>query len=201
MPTYHKVDGGSKEWLELRLGRPTASGFGELMTLKFEPRDGQTPKTYMYARIAEAWSGNILAGFTSRATEQGKLLEDEAVCFFQMEYEQAKLGGFIVGDDGRCGCSPDALVGDDSGLEIKCPNAETHVRYLDEGKLPNDYVAQVHGSLYVSGRKSWHFLSYHRGLPPFHLLVERDESIMEKIRSVLSGFYTQYDATFARLKS
>jgi hypothetical protein len=201
MKFFPKVEQGSEEWLRLHLGRPTASGFGDLMTTDFEPRKGEMPKTYLYKRLAEKLTGQPLPGFTSRAVEQGLLMEDEAISWFELETGlTTTYMGFVVGDDDRCGCSPDSLVGDDAGIEIKCPNAETHLRYADAGVVPNDYVQQVHGSLFVTGRKEWHFLSYYRGLEPFRIVVKRDEEIMAKIGACLTKFYADFDAAFERLK-
>jgi len=201
MKFYPKVEQGTEEWLRLHLGRPTASGFKEFMTTDFEMRKGEMPKTYLYKRLAEELTGAPLPGFTSRAVEQGLLMEDEAISWFELETGlTTSYMGFIVGDDDRCGCSPDSLVGEDSGLEIKCPNAETHLRYADAGVVPAEYIPQVHGSIYVSGRKSWNFMSYYRGLEPFRIEVKRDEAIMAKIADCLTKFYADYDAAKQRLK-
>lgn len=192
----------SVEWGKLHLGRPTASGFGELMDTKFNARDGATPKTYLYKRLAEKLTGEMLPGFAGNwNTESGTILEEEARPFFELTYGfDVQQVGFIIGDDERCGCSPDGLIGDDAGLEIKCPLAETHLRYLDGGKVPNEYLAQVHGSLFVTNRRTWHFLSYCRNLEPFHIVVERDEAIMAKIAKVLAQFYDDFDAALTRLR-
>jgi hypothetical protein len=191
----------SVQWGKLHLGRPTASGFGNLMDTKFEPRDGEMPKTYLYKRLAEKLTGEMLPGFAGNwNTESGTILEEEARPFFELTYGlDVREVGFIIGDDGRCGCSPDGLIGDDAGLEIKCPLAETHLKYLDAGKVPNEYLAQVHGSLFVTGLKEWHFLSYYRGLEPLHVVVPREEAIMAKIAAALAGFYQKFDAALARL--
>jgi hypothetical protein len=109
--------------------------------------------------------------------------------------------GFCEHDDGRCGCSPDTLVGEDGGAEIKCPERTNHVRYLYEGILPKDYAVQVHMSLYVTGRKWWQFVSHHRGFPMFILKVQRDEAICATIQKALGGFYKQYDAVMAKVRA
>jgi hypothetical protein len=200
MAIYHDVEQGSLEWFKLRLGIPTASCFGDIMTPKFAPREGKMLWTCIYSRLAEKISGEQLAGFGSRATEQGQLLEDEAINYWEVVNEQRPIyGGFVTTDDGKAGCSPDALIGDDAGLEIKCPNPETHLKYLDEGVLPDDYVTQVYGSLWVTGRKRWHFQSYHKALPAFHLIIERDEAIMEKIGAALANYQKHFDAAFERI--
>ncbi len=91
--------------------------------------------------------------------------------------------------------------GEDEGIEIKCPRPQTHVKYLLQGELPKEYALQVHGSLFVTGCKRWHFLSYCRRFPAFLVSVERDESIMDKLRSAIASFTTDFEAGLAAVKS
>lgn len=201
MATIHAdVEQYSLPWVMLRLGKPTASEFDSLMTPLFAAKKGAGPETYLCKKLAEKWQGHALPGFNSFATEQGSLLEDEALPWLAMEMDcDVRQVGFIESDDKRCGCSPDGLIGEDAGVEIKCPQAETHVKYLRAGEVPDDYMAQVHGSLYVSGRKRWHFVSYRRGFPKLVVTVERDEAIMAKIDAALKAFYRTFDAAFEEL--
>lgn len=197
----HNCAQGEIEWVRLRLGRPTASEFDNIMDRSFNPRTGDTPKTYMHKKLAEAWRNAPLPSAFTRDMEQGELLEMEAIRWFDMNHDyQIKRVGFCEHDNGRCGASPDALLGDVSGLELKCPAAHTHVKYLLDGKLPADYMGQVHGSLYVTGRPYWMFLSYHRGFPKLVVKVERDEKIIAKIDAALNGFYEAFDAAMAKLR-
>ena len=202
MKIYRDIQQRSIQWAKLHMGRPTASGFDALMTPLFKQRTGEQPQTYLFKRLAETLTGDLLPGFNgSWSTEQGTILEEEARPFFELEYDlTVEQVGFIVGDDERAGCSPDGLIGDDEGLEIKCPYAETHVKYLVRNELPPEYAAQVHGSLWITGRKRWHFLSYHRGMKPLHLVIERDEAIMEIIGTILKGFYGVFDEYLKRLQ-
>lgn len=199
----HNIPQREVEWFRLRIGRVTASEAGNLLTPEFKERTGETPKTYMYRKLAEKWQGHPLPGFTSWATDQGNIKEDDAIPWFRLEYEHLDVTfpGFLETDDGLAGCSPDALVGDDGGLEVKCPEATNHTRYLIEGKLPADYVAQVHFSLYVTQRPWWTFLSYRRGFPAFVLKVERDEEICAKIDKAVKRFHEQLESAFSALKS
>lgn len=203
MPKIHSVTQGEVDWLQLRVGRVTASELSALVTPEFKIKTGEGPNTYLCEKIAEAWRGQPLPGFSSWATEQGQILEDEARSWYCLEYEDHKLSnvGFVEHDDGRCGCSPDGLLGEDGGLELKCPEPTNHVRYLLDGSLPKQYAAQVHMSLYVTGRPWWRFVSYRRGFPPFVLKVDRDETIMATIANALTLFYARFDAAFESLNS
>lgn len=204
MKIYKDIVQGEAAWFAMRVGKVTASELGNLLTPKFELRTGETPKTYLYKKVAEGFAGRCTPDedFSSFHTENGQILEEEARRFFCFNFDHARLhdAGFVEHDDGRFGCSPDALIGDTSGLELKAPMWKTHVKYLLEGKLPDDYAAQVHGSIYASGRPSWVFMSYARKFPPFVLTVERDEAIKSKIHEALHAFYARYDAALAKLK-
>lgn len=132
--------------------------------------------------------------------EQGRILEEEAIPWFEYEFgEQIERVGLIMTDDGTVGCSPDGLLGEDGGIEIKCPYSETHIKYLLDNKLPADYAAQVHGSLYVTGREWWKFVSYRRGFPAFVLKVNRDNAIIRQIDAALQAFQEKFNTAWATL--
>lgn len=197
----HHEEQGTYEWLRHHIGRPTASEFSQFMTSDFELRKGDMLKTYLAKKVAEKWRGEPLPAFGAWATEQGLIVEEEALPFFALEYDcDPKRVGFIESDDSRCGCSPDAIVRDGIGLEIKSPQAHTHVGYLLDGKLPLAYQQQVHGSLFVTGWDQWIFMSYRRSFPPLVLTVKRDPAIMAKIGTALTAFYQQFDAAMTRLR-
>src|SRR5208282_4714782 len=98
-----------------------------------------------------------------------------------------------------CGASPDGLIGDDLGIEIKCPNASTHVKYLLAGKVPDDYIVQVHFSMFVTGFPRWIFMSYRRAMPPLILTVERDERIQGQIEEAVESFKSRMDTGWKTL--
>lgn len=191
----------SLEWLTARAGIPTASEWDALVSPKFEIRTGEMPKTYLARKVAEAWIGGPLPGWNSIDMDLGKILEDEAKPFYTLTYgHEIQNVGFITSDDGQIGCSPDGLIGEDGGIEIKCPEAHTHVRYLLSGELPKEYAAQVHGSMYVTGRAWWRFMSYRRRFPPFMLQINRDEEIMGIMGEALDEFLSKFQAAMKYLE-
>jgi putative phage-type endonuclease len=178
---------GEKEWFEARKGIPTASGFSKIITpAKCEA--SKTASTYMYELIAERL-GATNESFSNEHTERGNELEPLARDTFEFIMDlKVDQVGMVKTDCGKIGCSPDGLIGDDGGLEIKCPKASTHVKYLLEGKLPLEYKTQVMGSLMVTERKYWYFMSYHPELEPFIIKVERDEEYISKMREHIDKF-------------
>ena len=191
---------GTEEWMQARAGIPTASEFDSLVTPEMKIRTGETPKSYLNKKLAEAWLGGPLIGFSAFSTEQGQILEGEAKPWFELEYgETIQSVGFITTEDGRVGCSPDGLLGENSGIEIKCPEPQTHVGYLLKGELPKDYAAQVHGSLWVTGRTTWKFVSYRRHFPALVLTIVRDEEKMKVLGDALHAFLEQFREGWRKL--
>jgi dihydrofolate reductase len=58
------------------------------------------------------------------------------------------------------GCSPDGLIGEDEGLEIKCPNDKNFFLAILENKPEKKYIDQCKMSLIVTGRKKWTLCYY-----------------------------------------
>ena len=133
----------------------------------------------------------------NQAMKWGVETEAEARNWYSMETGIDVLEvGACETDDGRFICSPDGLCGEDGGCEIKCPSAATQVKYLLAGTLPDEYRVQVHGSLVVTSREWWDFLSYAPGLPPFVLRVHPD-AFTTLLAKALHQWYDQFQATLA----
>lgn len=191
---------GSGQWLQARIGRPTASEFDELITGEWKVRTGRGVETYFYRKLAERVMGFPLQDANSWAMEQGSILEHEAIPLYEGVFDvPIQRVGFIVSDDGRIGCSPDGLIGTDSGIEIKCPQPQTHLRYLLEGRLPPEYAAQVYGAMYVTGRPQWTFMSYSRQFPPLILTVTQDDDIQDTLQKCLTNFLKRFDEAYAKV--
>jgi hypothetical protein len=201
-PIIHEaVEQGTPEWLALRLGRPTASEFKRFMKDDFTLRTGEMPETYLYEKVAERIRKTLLPSAKTHEMEQGNILEEEALPWYELSHDTwLRRVGFVEAAGGAYGCSPDALIGEDSGLECKCPMDTAHLKYLDRGELPSEYKCQVHGSMFVTGRKRWVFVSYHRSYRKFVLTVERDEAAMAVMAETMNKFCEKLNATYERLK-
>lgn len=190
---------GTEDWLAERAGCFTASCFADLAwdreVYKTGDRKGQLkpePKlrTNLIARVAaEIVTGTAKASATARAMEYGKEMEPEAIAAYErktgMMVEQC---GFIRHPlHPFVGASPDILIGDVGGGEIKCPlSIEVHAITLRDG-LPPEHIEQIQGGLWVTGREWWDFISYNplfpAGLDLYVQRIHRDEAIINSIEN------------------
>src|SRR5690606_19199105 len=136
---------GSPDWLQARLGIPTASQADRIMTPRqLNPASAQ--REYLHQLLAEWVLGNPIDwGQASPWAERGTEMEAEARTAYELEMGvDVQTTGLLLTDDGLFGGSPDGLVGDDGGVEIKCPGIHTHIGYLlDPSTLAERYRGQT----------------------------------------------------------
>jgi hypothetical protein len=183
---------GSDEWIDARRAIPTASQFDRIITPKTGKLAAAADK-YAYELLAEELLGHALDEGESQFMQRGTLTERHAIEFyeFQNDIETTKVG-FILRDDMRAGCSPDRLVGDDGGLEIKCPSAAVHVSYM-LGADADKYRCQVQGALWLTGRAWWDWLSFNPELPAVLIRHERDEDFIKNLAMRVEQFIEYMD--------
>ena len=187
-----QIEQRSPEWYAARRGVPTASEFGSIITPK-KREYAAAADTYINQLIDELVRPEAEQSFTgNRHTERGELLEDDARELYAFEHEVVpQQVGFILNDDGTLGCSPDSLIGNPGGLEIKCPDGPTHVKWLRAGGVPDEHKPQVHGCLIITGRAWWDFMSYCPGYEPLIVRVTPD-SFTEALQKHLERFLGEY---------
>lgn len=197
----HEVEQGSEAWLRLRSGIPTASEFHNLVTPTWKIREGEGIATYLAKKLAEKWRGTPLPGWGGGPMEQGSIRESEAIPYFEIRTgRKIRRVGFITTDDGKAGCSPDGLFKNGDGIEVKCPEPHTQVRYLLDGVVPDQYQAQVQGSLFVTGAAAWTFLSYCPSFPPLIVEAKPIPKAFTAIEEALKRFCDQLEDGFQELK-
>jgi hypothetical protein len=166
---------GTPEWREARRGVLSASSFHKLIT------SAGKPSSQAQGLISEVILGKYYDKYpdivTTPAMQHGIDLEPEARnCFEFMHDAEVKETGFILHDSGKYGCSPDGLIGDDSGLEIKCPTDSVMLGYERNPKtLVSKYIQQVTGCMMVTNRKSWYLFAYSELIAPVCIKINLDE--------------------------
>jgi putative phage-type endonuclease len=63
------------------------------------------------------------------------------------------------------GGSPDGLVGDDSGIEIKCLTTGRHLGIWKSREVPQEYADQIQWNMVCCEREKWDFVCFDSRLP------------------------------------
>jgi hypothetical protein len=198
----HNCQQGSTEWFQVRRGVITASEIDALVTPLWKVRTGDGVQTYLHLKLAERIMGYSKAELAGFAPEQGQIVEKIARPFFECVTGQAvQTVGFVTTDDGRCGCSPDGLLGDHGGLEVKSPQPPTHLKYLLAGEVPPEYRPQVQFSLWVTRRAYWQFMSFQVYLPPLIVRVEPDSKAFAAFDEATGDFLAELDKCEAKVRA
>lgn len=165
---------GSDDWLNYRIGKPTASNFGLIVTST--GKKSSSWDKYAYKCAYETLTGNREESYKSDAMQRGIDLEPEARSLYELiTGNENGVIGIVTNDAGTISCSPDALYGK-TGLEIKCPNPETHIKYIMKGVVPTDYKPQVYGCLWLcDAADCWDFFSYHPDMKHFLIRTDKDD--------------------------
>lgn len=190
----------SDEWFNIRLGVPTGSNFGKILTRTGKRSDQRW--AYMYQLAAETIFQEREETYKSEAMEDGTKLEPEARAVYEMENEtEVTVPGFQFHSSGLYGCSTDGIVGKNEGpLEIKCPKRTTHIATLDKNEMPTKHIPQVQGHILVYDFQWCDFVSYYPGLKYFQIRVYRDNAFCEKLHNELVKFSEELKQLIDKIK-
>ncbi len=184
------------EWRKSRVGKITASRVGGI--LGAGDRMGREDVMRQMVREHHGAEDEI-SSFVRILMQHGK--DSEAGALVEI---QAKMGVFI--DESGfirhekldwIGCSPDGLIGEDAGVEVKCPTK--HRRSLQDVLDDEGYRCQCLLSLIVTGREQWHFFVYREGDELLHkvfYLKEAEDWFSENMDDLLA-FNQEYLKTIS----
>lgn len=195
------VQQGEEAWFAARAGLPTASKFATVMARGKDGGNSVTRTAYLRQLAGEILTGEPAPeGYSNDFMARGQELEDEARRLFAfMRDTEPERVGFIK--NGRKGCSPDSLIGTNSGLEIKVAIPAVQIERLQRGELPPEHKAQVQGSMLVTERETWSFVSYCPKLPPLILTIRRDEAYIAQLAKAIDAFNEEIDALVQSIRS
>lgn len=191
---------GSPEWFSARAGIPTASEFHTVMAKGKGGGESVTRKTYLLKLAGEIITGEPMESFTNAHMERGKAMEDEARDLYSFMTDSDPLRvGFVT--NGKAGASPDSLIGERGGLEIKTKLPHLLIDLLLKGEMPPEHKAQVQGCMWIAEREWWDFAAYWPKLPLFTKRIIRDDTYIRTIADAVDQFNDELDATVARLRA
>jgi hypothetical protein len=190
---------GTETWFRARMGIPTASEFSTVMAKGKGGEDSKTRKTYMLKLAGEILTGEPMESYTNIHMERGKIQEDEArdLYCFKHDCDVTRVGFIRKGD---AGCSPDSLIGEVGGLEIKTALAHIQIERIQRNALPPEHKAQVQGNIWIAGREWWDFVSYSPKLPLFVIRVPRDDGYIANLAGAITTFNEELAATVEQVR-
>jgi hypothetical protein len=192
-------DQGSPDWYACRLAIPTASQFATVMARGKDGGASATRKTYLYKLAGEKITGEPMESYSNDFMSRGKEQEAEARERYAFERDcEPQLVGFIRRGD--MGCSPDALINDDGGLETKTKGAHLLIEALLRDDMPPEHKAQVQGSLLVTGREWWDLGIYCRKLPLVVHRVTPERPYLDNLQGEIDRFNDELAELVLRVK-
>lgn len=195
MMEVFNFDQGSADWFNCRAGIPTASMFATVMA----KGEGKTRSKYMRELAGEIITGECAESYSNVHMERGKEQEDDARRLYAfLTDSEPELVGFIR--NGKKGASPDSLVGENGGLEIKSAIPHIHIDRLERNRLPPEHKAQVQGNLWIAEREWWDFVSYSPKLPMLTVRVYRDEDFIKEMSAEIDRFNDELAALVERVR-
>jgi len=145
---------GSDEWFAARSGKLTASNATAIAA------NGAGLKTYCMG-VAQNVIGVIDESYMNADMQRGNDLEPIARMAYELEFgiKIDEVGGITNDKYPNIWVSPDGLIGEYGGVEIKARNNKKHFSLIqgDEKEIPFN---QIWMSLLISERKWWDFVSF-----------------------------------------
>jgi len=178
MKIYTNIEQGTDEWLSIRCGKFTASTFSDLFMKETTKGYQEAINRVVFERISGEFPESYSNDFMKRGTELEPLARES---YEILTFNKVHQVGFIELSE-WVGGSPDGLIEDEGMLEIKCPKWSTLISYLLEDVIPKDYMLQMQGNLWVSGRQWCDFFVWHPAFHPMLRRVKRDEKIIAEIQ-------------------
>ena len=179
----HNCDQGSHEWHQIRIGKITGTRLKKMLA--------KDNLSLLDELIAEEETGlTDDDDFVSEEMQRGIDLEPLAI------QEYSNITGHEV--DHPCliqssewpilMMSPDGYIGTNGAVEIKCPKTKNHIKYIRQGKIPNEYKEQIWAYFMVNPELQWlDFVSYDPRLTkkPIWILHITREQVQEDVSDAL----------------
>ena len=193
---------GSNDWHQAKLGLPSASKAGVLITPTGKQTANQTRRTYALNLAIERITKRPTFTPKMFSMERGRELEPQARIWYYLETKRSvQEVGFVLADGEQFGCSPDGLVGDDGAIEIKCPGLPHFASIVMSGEIDHAWMIQCQFTLLVTGRKWIDFVLY-TDVEPFTgwiKRIERDEAVISTLRTSVAALVDEINEAQAEL--
>ena len=194
---YENIIQGSESWLQLRLGKCTASRVADV-TAKTKTGVSASRGNYLIELALQRVTGVIEPFYKNDAMQWGTDNEQTARTAFEVAHnvfvDQVAFVDHPTIKD--FGCSPDGVIGN-SLLELKCPyQSAVHWSYFKDG-CPSKYYTQIQAQMSCTGAKSVWFVSFDPRMPTRSQLyieeVMREEEFIKKLEDEVKQFLNEVE--------
>lgn len=205
MIKYHyDIEQGSDAWHALRCGIVTASIMKNFITAKtLKTAANEKTRSIIYELAAQRITNYVEPEYIGYDMMRGH--EEEAIArdLYSAKIWPVKQCGFITREiDGIIvGYSPDGLIEDDGGIEVKSRDHKFQVQTIIADAVPDEFMIQLQTGLFTSGRKWIEFISYSGGLPMFTKLVEPIAEYQDAIYGAIIESEKQIKETIDKFQS
>ena len=207
MKIHGDIIQGSDKWDAIRLGKVTGSNASKVLA----KGEYKTRWTYMKQLANERLYGKRQDHFCSADMERGTELEPLARNHYEdITGVKVQQGGFIEHSE-DVGFSPDGLIDEDGGMEIKVLKPENHFDIIAADLCPKQfkgqpsphpwdsaaYNGQMQFSMWVTKREWWDWCSFDPNLighKMFKIRVYRNDSYIETLEKEVAKFVTELKA-------
>lgn len=179
MKNHDTIEQRTPEWHQLRKGKITGTTLKALMGTPKAKEDAK------YDIIAQRLTVG-LGDDEENAMDRGTRLEVDAIAEFELETGlKVDSTGFSERDGNPfIANSPDGWIGEDAGIEVKCPGGKNYVKMWLKNLVPDEYYWQMVQYFVVNEKlKKLYFVGYNPDIPvhPLHIIEVTRESVMEAI--------------------
>ena len=152
---------------------------------------------YMMELLASSITGIDRVGGRSAAMDRGVDMESDAIDAYALaKFTEVAQGRLLLRTDGLLAATPDGFVEDDPDgpglVEVKCPESKRHMETWLTREIPEEYVEQVQGQMWIAGRAWCDFISYDDRFPaPMRLViirVKRDDQLIARMDAKVGAF-------------
>lgn len=171
---------------------------------------GDTARGYMMELMASALTGEDRVGGKSAAMERGNDKESDAIDRYEADnFLTVHRARLLLLDGTRIGATKDGFVEDHEDgpglIEVKCPESKTHMLTWLRRTLPDEYLYQVQGQLWISGRQWCDFISFDdrfpRAMSMVVVRVNRDEELIARMSRRVKAFADELTGKLGEIRA
>ena len=187
---YEELEQWSPEWFDARRGLMSASELNLILTPKLKIAENEKTRAHCFELAAQRLNNFTDPSWDGENAMRGWADEIRARDLYSEHFAPVNEIGGLCRDFGafKLWCSPDGLVGEDGGIEVKSRLQKHQTKTVFENEVPDEHKLQVQAFLLVSGRDWIDYLSYSGGTPLWRIRVEPDPATHTAIMQACTAF-------------